>query len=71
MFFMTKVDKNYLKQDQGPKLRMIIFNNDLSVFFSSECTNKGGTSAGSCASGFGVCCTCKFCIEAYKLNSPF
>ena len=25
----------------------------------SECTNKGGTSSGSCASGFGVCCTCK------------
>jgi len=29
-------------------------------FFSSECTNKGGTAAGSCASGFGVCCTCKY-----------
>ncbi len=29
-------------------------------FFSSECTSKSGTSAGTCASGFGVCCTCKF-----------
>lgn len=26
-------------------------------YTSSECTNKGGTAAGSCASGFGVCCT--------------
>ena len=29
------------------------------IFCRSECTNKGGTAAGSCASGFGVCCTCK------------
>ena len=27
--------------------------------FSEECSDKGGTNAGSCASGFGVCCTCK------------
>ena len=27
--------------------------------YSEECSNKGGTNAGSCASGFGVCCTCK------------
>ena len=26
---------------------------------SEECSNKGGTNAGSCAQGFGVCCTCK------------
>lgn len=26
-------------------------------YTASECTNKGGTSAGSCANGFGVCCT--------------
>ena len=31
-----------------------------SFFFSEECSNKGGVNAGSCASGFGVCCTCKF-----------
>ena len=29
------------------------------VNFSEECSNKGGVNAGSCASGFGVCCTCK------------
>ena len=28
-----------------------------------ECSNKGGTNAGSCASGFGVCCTCKISIS--------
>ena len=27
--------------------------------FREECSNKGGLNAGSCASGFGVCCTCK------------
>jgi len=26
-------------------------------YTSQECTNKGGTSAGTCADGFGVCCT--------------
>ena len=29
------------------------------VFPSEECSSKGGTNAGSCAQGFGVCCTCK------------
>merc|ERR1739844_404803 len=28
-------------------------------YTSQECSNKGGTSAGSCADGFGVCCTFK------------
>ena len=28
------------------------------VFFSEECSSKGGTQDGSCASGFGVCCVC-------------
>ena len=27
--------------------------------YSEECSNKGGVNAGSCASGFVVCCTCK------------
>merc|ERR1712088_410058 len=26
-------------------------------YTSAECSDKGGTSAGSCADGFGVCCT--------------
>ena len=25
----------------------------------SECSSKGGVNADTCASGFGVCCTCK------------
>ena len=28
--------------------------------FSEECSSKGGSNGGSCASGFGVCCTCKY-----------
>ena len=30
------------------------------VFCREECSDKGGTSIGSCAEGYGVCCTCKF-----------
>lgn len=26
---------------------------------SDECSSRGGTNSGSCASGYGVCCTCK------------
>lgn len=26
------------------------------TYSSEECSNKGGTNGGSCASGFGVCC---------------
>lgn len=36
----------------------------LSVSNSSECTTKSGTAAGTCAQGFGVCCTCKLPYEA-------
>ncbi len=28
-------------------------------YTASECSSRGGTDGGSCASGFGVCCTCK------------
>ena len=28
-------------------------------YTSEECDAKGGTHEGSCADGFGVCCTCK------------
>ena len=31
-------------------------------FSSEECSSKGGTYEGSCASGFGVCCSCKMYI---------
>lgn len=29
------------------------------ICFREECTGKGGTASGTCASGFGVCCTSK------------
>ena len=29
------------------------------IYSREECSNKAGVNAGSCASGFGVCCTCK------------
>ena len=34
--------------------------NNLPFSLREECSNKGGTEDGSCASGYGVCCTCKF-----------
>ncbi len=37
------------------------------IFFSSEeCSNRGGTNAGTCADGFGVCCTCKYLNKKYE-----
>lgn len=30
------------------------------LFNREECSDKGGTSIGSCAEGYGVCCTCKY-----------
>ena len=37
--------------------------NDLALnlfFYREECSSKGGVNADTCASGFGVCCTCKY-----------
>ena len=39
-------------------------------YFSEECSNKGGTNGGSCASGFGVCCTCKLQFIGYIQRVP-
>jgi hypothetical protein len=38
-------------------------------YTTEECSNKGGTSSGSCADGFGVCCICKFFINENLLTS--
>ena len=35
-------------------------------FFSEECSSKGGSNEGSCASGFGVCC-----IGMYPLQNKY
>ncbi len=32
-------------------------------FTEAECSSRGGTNAGSCASGFGVCCVSKFFLK--------
>lgn len=35
-------------------------------YSSEECSSKGGSNSGSCAGGYGVCCTCKF--KSYFIN---
>ena len=44
-------------------IQEIWFSTELSQWnflrFSAECDDKGGTKDGSCADGYGVCCTCK------------
>merc|ERR1719418_519410 len=48
-----------------PVFQVVKFPNDVcagsnskngTCYTAEECSNKGGTSSGSCASGFGVCC---------------
>ena len=46
-------------------VKPLLFVND----FREECSNKGGLNAGSCASGFGVCCTCKLMNNAVITQS--
>ena len=36
-------------------------------FCSEECSSRGGTNDGQCASGFGVCCTCKLFHSTLEL----
>ena len=31
-------------------------------YTTEECSTRGGSSAGACAGGYGVCCVCKFPI---------
>ena len=35
------------------------------LYFREECSAKGGSSDGSCASGFGVCCVSK-CLQKFQ-----
>ena len=37
-------------------------------YTASECEAKGGTNAGACAAGYGVCCTCKYALFAQRGN---
>ena len=34
-------------------------------FHREECSNKGGTEDGSCANGYGVCCSCEFFFSKF------
>ena len=42
-----------------------------SFSFREECSNKGGTNDGSCASGYGVCCSCNFCLKHLMIKFTF
>ena len=38
-------------------------------YTASECEQRGGVNAGSCAQGYGVCCTCEKSEDcSYKYN---
>ena len=45
----------------------IIFKCKILLNFSEECSTKGGTNDGTCASGFGVCCICKFIVIKFHI----
>ena len=36
-------------------------------YTSEECNDRGGTSSGTCANGYGVCCICK-CNKIHKIT---
>merc|ERR1719195_1306404 len=58
-----------------PVFQVVKFPNDIcsgssrngTCYTAEECTSKGGTNDGSCASGFGVCCT--FALSCGKSSS--
>ena len=37
--------------------------------YREECSDKGGTNDGSCAQGYGVCCTCEYLVISMYLNT--
>ena len=44
--------------------------NNGTCYSSSDCNRLGGTASGSCASGFGVCCLCKYHRSFVKCIDP-
>ena len=44
--------------------------NNGTCYSSSDCSKLGGTASGSCASGFGVCCLCKFSKKINHILTP-
>merc|ERR1712048_1424345 len=77
----TTVEEAQLEDGQDreakilPIFQVVKFPNDVcagssrngTCYTSEECTSKGGTNDGSCASGFGVCCT--FALSCGKSSS--
>jgi len=71
MIWSTKAEEQQEGENRDSRLlpvfQVVRFPNDPCIIGSSskngtcytaeECSNKGGTNGGSCASGFGVCCT--------------
>jgi len=66
---ITAEDDTVVESEREPKVlpifQVVKFPNDVcsgssyngTCYTAEECSSKGGTNAGSCASGFGVCCT--------------
>lgn len=48
-----------------------MYGQNSSFSFREECSNKGGTNDGSCASGYGVCCSCNFCLKQLMIKFTF
>ncbi len=42
-------------------------NRNGTCYTAEECEDRGGTSSGSCADGFGVCCISKILLLAFQL----
>merc|ERR1711899_601890 len=66
---ITAEDDTVVESEREPKVlpifQVVKFPNDVcsgssyngTCYTAEECSSKGGTNDGSCASGFGVCCT--------------
>lgn len=63
-----------------PIFQVVRFPNDVctgttrngTCFTAEECSNKGGTNEGSCASGFGVCCVMALaCGDSSSVNNSY
>merc|ERR1712037_228624 len=58
-----------------PIFQVVRFPNDIcsgtsrngTCYTAEECSTKGGTNDGTCASGFGVCCICKFIVIKFHI----
>ena len=42
--------------------------NNGTCYTKTDCANRGGVAQGSCASGFGVCCYCKYLRKGWKIT---